>query len=284
MRVALALALALAASHVAAADPRGYLQVDNDSLFGTDRWYTSGVRIARVSEHGVHEAEFALVQDIWTPEAKRFVRGTIDRAPTARLVLAAARHDRSEALAQTVEAQLGVRGRGAAGERSTDVIHSFIAAPEVDWSREVSTRLEARLAATRSHRFDAMSLHYGATVGTLHTFAHVGAQYDFGPVRFDSPMLRHAATPPFDRFGGRGWSAFVGASALAFATDRTLDRAYDPFTVAPKLERLRGRLAAGVAWHAGWGTVALSAAADTREFESQRQGQRYGSLAVSIPF
>ena len=47
MRIAAA-ALALAAAGAARGDDaQWYLRVDNDVPFATDRWYTSGVRIAR---------------------------------------------------------------------------------------------------------------------------------------------------------------------------------------------------------------------------------------------
>ncbi|HEY2628920.1 MAG TPA: lipid A-modifier LpxR family protein, partial [Usitatibacter sp.] len=42
---------------------RWYLRVDNDVAFHTDRWYTSGVRIARVKD----ALEWGLTQEIYTP-------------------------------------------------------------------------------------------------------------------------------------------------------------------------------------------------------------------------
>src|SRR5207247_7754356 len=60
-RAALAgLALAIAgAADAAGGDPVWYLQLDNDVVFTTDRWYTSGVRIARLER----DFEWALVQE-----------------------------------------------------------------------------------------------------------------------------------------------------------------------------------------------------------------------------
>ena len=65
-------------------DAAWYLQLDNDVVFGTDRWYTSGVRLARVARHESHAIELGLLQEIYTPEAKRFTFGTVDRPPAAR--------------------------------------------------------------------------------------------------------------------------------------------------------------------------------------------------------
>jgi hypothetical protein len=44
------------------------------------------------------------------------------------------------------------------------------------------------------------------------------------------------------------------------------------------------RLAAGVAWSAPWGVVTFALAQDSREFETQRTLQRFGSLALHLAF
>ena len=92
MRGRLAAGLFLLAAAPAAhadEDARWYLQIDNDVVFGTDRWYTSGARVARVAD-GI---EWGVAQEIYTPDAKHWTPGTIDRIPTARLLASVARHD-----------------------------------------------------------------------------------------------------------------------------------------------------------------------------------------------
>ena len=86
-----ALVLAGAACLAFADEARWYAQIANDVIFGTDRWYTSGVRIAREKD-GV---EWGLVQDIFTPDSKNWHPGKDDRAPTARLLVSGAFHERS---------------------------------------------------------------------------------------------------------------------------------------------------------------------------------------------
>ena len=149
MRAA-ALAFALAAAGAASAQEsaaRWYVQLDNDVVFETDRWYTSGVRIARVC----NDLEWGLVQEIFTPDSRN--PRPVDRAPSARLLASVALHDRSGAVWQTIEGALGVRGPAALGRQSTDAIHRIIPAPEVDWSRQLDNRLDAQVAFTRSHFF-----------------------------------------------------------------------------------------------------------------------------------
>ena len=92
MRRGIAVLAALAATQACAEGARWYVQVDNDVIAGTDRWYTSGVRIARVSPPGRVETEWGILQEIFTPEAKYWVPGVDDRAPTARLLAYGARH------------------------------------------------------------------------------------------------------------------------------------------------------------------------------------------------
>jgi len=282
LRRALAALGAATALGAGAAEPRWYLQVDNDVVFGTDRWYSSGVRLARVADHGDYEVEWALSQEIYTPEAKRYVPGTTDRAPAARLLASLARHDATSQCLRTLEIALGVRGPSAQGRHTTEAVHRIVPAPEVDWSREEGDRFDAQVTATRSQRYGDAVLHVGGVAGTTRVFGHAGAQWDFG-AGVESPLLRFAPTPP-PPAGDAAWGGFVGVSARAVARDAMLERSYDPFVGALERERLVGRVAAGVAAVRRWGSVTFALAMDSREFEGQRVPQRFGSLAVHVAF
>ena len=53
-----------------------YAQIDNDVAFHTDRWYTSGVRVARA--HKLAEgkyAEFGILHEAYTPDPERPSKG-----------------------------------------------------------------------------------------------------------------------------------------------------------------------------------------------------------------
>ncbi|HET7401610.1 MAG TPA: lipid A-modifier LpxR family protein, partial [Usitatibacter sp.] len=133
-----ALAATLAATGAAAAEgARWYLQVDNDVVFGTDRWYTSGVRLGRVTPYGEGELELGFLHEVYTPEQRHWAPGVADRAPTARALLYGARHLRAGDSFSTLEADVGVQGPGAAGHSTTDFVHQVIPAPDVDWSRQL---------------------------------------------------------------------------------------------------------------------------------------------------
>ena len=279
---ALAAALSLPAGAGETGDARWYVQVDNDVVFHTDRWYTSGVRLARVAPYGSHEFEWSLLQEIYTPEAKHFEPGTVDRAPSGRLLLGVARHERGPACFQTIELALGVRGPSAEGERVTRAVHRLAPAPFVNWTREDADKFDAQLSAVHSQRIGDATLHVGGVAGTTRVFAHAGAQWDFG-APIETPVMRLAPTPPPAK-GDAAWGGFVGASARVVARDETLDRPYDPTTPAPDLRRGVGRIAAGVGVVQKWGSVVFALAADSREFAEQRTWQRFGSLTVHIDF
>lgn len=283
MRRLAAAALASVSLAAAAADgPRWYLQVDNDVPFHTDRWYSSGVRIARLQSHGDHALEWGLVQEIYTPEAKRFAPGTIDRAPAASLMLSLARHDAMPYCLQTLALEAGVRGPAAQGRRTTELVHRLVPSPEVDWSREEDNRFAIQAAAARSHRAGALAWHYGAVAGTERAFAHGAAEWRVG-VELPTALLRFAPTPP-PAAGPAAWGAFVGLGARAVARDDLLTRGYDAALPPLERERIVGRLAAGFGTVRSWGSAHFTLAFDTREFEGQRVPHRFGALVVHVGF
>ena len=283
-RPAVALLLAFTASIAAAADARWYTQIDNDVAFGTDRWYSSGVRIARVAD-GV---EWGLVHEVYTPDAKHWESGVSDRAPVARLLASAALHSRSPGVFQTLELAAGVRGPAALGRQATEAIHRLIPAPEVDWSRQLENRVDVSLAAVRSQSLgtDWIKGHVGAVIGSDVTFAHAGLEARFGAnTAGSSQLLRFAATPPWsDGAPAYGFGAMLGASARAVARNALLERNYDPF--GPRISRRRSvtRMVASVSWSQPWGSLAFELAQDSREFDAQSAAHRFGSLALQVAF
>ena len=277
-RAAAALAAIALPAAAAPGDALWYLQVDNDVPFSTDRWYTSGVRIARVKDG----LEFGLVQEIYTPEAKRWRRGVSDRAPVGRLLASAARHDVSPDVFQTIELLAGVRGPAAGGRRSAEVIHELIPAPFVDWNRQLDNAFDGTLAAVRSQRMGPVRVHYGAQLGTQLTFAHAGVEARVGSAQSASRLLRFAATPELSTLPA--WSGYAGASLRAVARNELLSGNYDPGRPPLSRERAVTRVAVGVAWIGSWGAVTFDLAQDSREFAEQRVPHRFGALALHLSF
>src|SRR5690606_7030143 len=77
-----AAALALGCGSAGAAEgAHWYLQLDNDVVASTDRWYTSGLRLARVHRAGADLHEWGVLQEIYTPEAKHYALGVVIARP-----------------------------------------------------------------------------------------------------------------------------------------------------------------------------------------------------------
>ena len=279
-RAALAIACAAAGLASAGDDARWYVQVDNDLFFDTDRWYSSGVRVARVEG----ALEFAIDQEIYSPDAKHPV--LVDRAPAARILGSAAYHWRDAAAWQTLELALGTRGPAALGRQATNLFHHLVRAPFVDWSLQLPSRVDAQVAFVRSDSFaSVLKLHYGALAGNEMTFAHAGIELRCGAApSMASQLLRYAATPPWPVAPASGWSVYGGASVRVVARNALLSRAYIPEAPAPQLRREVGRLVAGVALTRPWASLDFSLVHETREFAEQRHPQHFGSLAVHVPF
>jgi hypothetical protein len=269
------------------AEPRWYLQVDNDFFFDTDRWYSSGVRIARVASQGGTATEAALVQEIWTPEGKRFAPGVVDRAPSARLQGRYAWHRDDGSVLQTIELGLGVRGRGARGESVTSAVHQVFSAAKVDWSREVPSEVDASAAVTRSHRLGPVALHYGAVLGNEIAYAHAGAELRMGHgAAVYSSVLRHVATPPFalDDGAAQGVSGFAGVSLRWVVRNALLELPYEAGGEAPRRRDGVARAALGVTATQPWGSVVFALVQESREFAQQRVPQPWGSIVLHVAF
>jgi len=222
MRLAAA-ALAVVALPAAAApdDARWYVQVDNDVPFHTDRWYTSGVRIARVKDN----IEWGLLQEIYTPEGKHWHPGLDDRAPAGRLVLSVARHDVSPEVFQTLELMAGVRGPSSHARETAEDIHQVIAAPFVDWSRQLEDAFDGTLVGVRSQRLGPLRVHYGAQLGTQVAFAHAGIEARFGPAgdnvgRLSSRAAWHCGESGSVRQPGMSVARPAPKTAIASRRDR----------------------------------------------------------------
>lgn len=281
MRAALAAALmAVGVAHAADDGARWYVRIDNDVAFQTDRWYTSGVRVARVQDGW----EIGLEQDVYTPEGKR--RDPVDRPPTARLLASLARHYEGEGSLLTLQADAGVRGPSALGKQTTADVHHVVHAPFVDWSRQLPDKFDGSVMFTRTQQLGALPLraHFGAVVGAQITYAHVGIEARIGDPRApSSAMLRFTATPPFAA-GAQGWSAYAGASARAVGRNDLLNPDYYTGIADVRRKDEVTRIAAGVSWSARWGAVAFDVVEDSQEFGGQRTPQRFGSLVLHFTF
>lgn len=280
-----------------------HAQVDNDVAFGTDRWYTSGVKIYRSlpAESGAFLASFlrvpsarpyridvGIIHEIYTGDGIA-TAARADRPNAGRLLLSIARHDLAPDLLATWELDAGIAGPAARGRQVQSAIHHITPAPATDWASQASDRADVQLVGAWSRRFGpgmapgAWVIHGGAVAGTLVAFGHAGIEWrSESPAQAPNPLLRFAATPPLPRTA-RGLSFHAGASVRAVARNRLLDRRGDDPLPDAARRRSVARLALGAAWYGDWGEVSLGLAQDSREFEGQQAPHRFGSLTVSFP-
>jgi len=287
MKLAAAALALVAAGAARGEDVQWYLQVDNDVAFATDRWYTSGVHIART--HRASETarwEFGLVQEIYTPNTNDYQPD--DRPYAARLFGYGAHHEYLPGRHRTLAVALGVLGESALGRQSQEFVHHFVPAPEDDWSRQLSDRPDVQAIGVQSDDLPFCPAgrcvaHYGAVLGNNLTFAHAGFELRTGgPQQLTTSALRFAPTPPIA--AAHGWSGYAGASARWVARNVLLEGNADPGRPDVSMNHGVVRIAAGVAWSADWGTVTFSLVQDSREFDTQRAMQRFGILAVHLGF
>ena len=286
-----ALAALAAPGALAAQDVHWYTQVENDVIGSTDRWYTSGFRLARTHRvDDTNRVELGLVQEIYTPDPR--VRSLIDRPYAARLFLSGAWHMNVPGLHRTLELGAGVRGPSAYGRQTAELIHRVIPALDFDWSGQLPNRLDAQAVAVQTHEFAfapgtsaRWAVHYGGVAGTTLGFAHAGAEVRTGGDHaVHSSALRFAATPPIAANSATGWSAFAGASVRWVGRNALLSKNANAFGPPLERERVVRRLAAGVAWSAPWGALTFTGVQDSREFETQSRAQTFGIVALRLDF
>ena len=273
----------------ASAQTHWYLQMDNDLGFETDRWYSSGFRASVVTRHGGHEREFGVLHEIYTPDVKGFRPGAVDRMPTARVLLVAARHERSAQLWETLEIDVGLRGPGAGGGGFTRLVHRLVHARDIDWSRQDDNRLDVQLVASRTQAIvPGVNANYGVVAGSELAFVHVGGEYRIGTRGANAPstaVLRYAASPPQFGMSTEGcWSAFVSASGRLVLQNKMLDQGYGFFSDPPARRRSVARGAAGFSW--GWpgGLVTFAVVHESKEFGQQSRGHTFASLSGYVDF
>ncbi|MGE5615342.1 MAG: lipid A-modifier LpxR family protein [Bacillota bacterium] len=305
--------LALATGAARADDSKAlwYVQIDNDVIFQTDRWYTSGVRVARSFPAGNADSafgvalrewlrpanaraqrfEWGLVQEIYTPNTNLDTPAPVDRPYAGRLLLTAARHDELSGGLQTLEVEAGVRGPSALGRQAQAFVHRFVPSPHDDWSRQLPDRFDGAVVGSRSWDIvlsgpveERVVVHAGGVAGNIRAFVHSGVEFRAGhggTTTIEQPALRFAATPPATR-AADGWSAFAGASARYVLRDELLVGNDHP--LGPPLTRNRAilRSAVGFAWHGRLGTATFAIVQDTREFQEQTRNDRFGILGLTL--
>ncbi|MBV9653336.1 MAG: lipid A deacylase LpxR family protein [Acetobacteraceae bacterium] len=300
-------------------DPIWTLQIENDALNGTDRYYSSGIRLGWTSptdqnvpdavsrlgrflfQDGRQRVSIDLAQTFFTPY------NTQDNPPDPRdrpyagvLLLNTALIQDTETTRSVFGASFGLVGPGAGGEEIQNGFHDLIGDTRAQgWGYQIHNQPLIQFLAERTWRFplgelggvefDTLPSATGS-VGLYRDYAQLGLQFrlgqglqsDFGPARIRPGLSgsdAYTQTEPFV------WYLFAGADGQAVGYDVTLNGNLFSSSrhVAP--QPWQAEFQGGVAMMAwGW-RLSFTHVIRTQEFFHQRGGYfNFDSLAVSAKF
>ncbi|MBE9604696.1 lipid A deacylase LpxR family protein [Acetobacteraceae bacterium H6797] len=305
-------------------DPQGTwsLQVENDILNGTDRYYTNGLqlswrspsddlpsplawlnqRLDFIQGPGTLRWGLALGHSIFTPQdTQRRNPDPTDR-PYAGLLYGAASISRETATTLSVlELQLGMVGPSALGEQVQNNWHRFIGVDTAKgWDYQIKDEPVGALIIDRKWRLPLLMVgnvelealpSASASLGNLQTYAAGGGlirfgqglDADFGPARIRPALAGSAFFQPKEN--SFGWYIFAGAEGRAIARDILLDGNTwrDSRSVDKRPLVADFQFGAAVIWRGI--RFSYTQVIRTEEFYGQRGGmQEFGSFSVSLRF
>ncbi|MBO6782343.1 MAG: lipid A deacylase LpxR family protein [Alphaproteobacteria bacterium] len=199
----------------------------------------------------------------------------------------------------TVELDIGIIGPYAFGEEVQNGVHELInVAKSKGWDNQLDTEpgvmlIGERRWRTRPLRPFGLELDLipsgGGSLGNVMTFASAGAMlrlgenidFDFGPPLIQPSLSGLAAV---DNDGGFGWYVFAGGQGRAVARNIFLDG--NTFSDSHSVDKKTfvGDFQFGVAVVYEGVRLSLTQVFRTREFERQRQADRFGALTLSARF
>lgn len=288
--------------------------VSENDLYGGhgDRYYTSGLRLAYVSEPvgvagGGEGRWFAgLVQELYTAENRDVVVPPANDHPYSSWLYGTAGYawlGTSSADVFTVNA--GVVGPSARGEQIQSEWHRFIGAPVCrGWASQLRDEPGIDLAYLRAWRYrvagdgDGLAAEclprVGVEVGTVRNVAKAAVQLRFGrrlPEDFGEWRMRDGvsgvAARRVDRPVSRPWTpdiwyVYADVQAEAWARNMMLDGNLWHDSASVDADRAVAQFSCGVVGHWGAARVAFSQVVRTREFRGQDGVFIFGGLSVTV--
>lgn len=258
---------------------------------------------------GKTRAGLGFGQNMYTPEdISRRDLVTNDRPYSGWTYLAAALtsdlgEGQNRGRLDTLELQVGIVGPQSYAEQTQKEYHKLIGARmPMGWGNQLKNEPGVALFYERKWRrmrtplpdfplFELdMTPHVGASVGNVFTYGAVGATFrigrdlgvDYGPPRIRPGLAGSLhVDPPIDRYA---YYAFFGFEGRAVARDVTLDG--NTFARSHSVNRraLVGDLQMGVAVVVERIRGTFSYVMRTREFEDQKNPDRFGALSISYRF
>lgn len=297
------------------------LTSENDMFGGTDRNYSNGIRIERVSpanqvtpvlnwianripvldlDRTELRQGFALSHAIYTPEDITAVTPDPNDRPYAGWLYFSGTVVATTGNTQDVlQTNIGVVGPSAGGKFVQENWHSLINVAEPrGWESQLKDEFGIEVTAQRMVRSDGPTLPYGIetdyavhgglTLGNVRTYASTGLTARVGfdlASDFGPPRIRPALAGAGTFKPGRelGGYLFAGIEARAVGRDMFLDG--NLWRDGPRVTDRRdlvGDAQMGVAVHYGDVQFAFTYVHRTEEFKAQAGPQRFGAVSISI--
>lgn len=321
---AMGLGLVLAYAPEAIAETgRGVISLtsENDLFGGTDRNYSNGLRIERVSPAGrvfplLRETAdlipglnldrirlrqgFALAHAIYTPEDISAPEPDPNDRPYAGWLSVSGTVVASDQNTQdSLQVNLGIVGPSAGGKFVQTNWHELINGVEPrGWDSQLRDEPGIEIIAQRLKVFDGPALPFGfetdyglhvaGALGNVRTYAAVGGMARIGfdlDADFGPPRIRPALSGAgvFDPQEALGGYLFVGIDGRAVARDIFLEG--NTFRDSPSVSDRRdfvGDLQAGVAVNFRAVQVSFTYVHRTEQFVAQDGPQRFGAISIAI--
>lgn len=299
------------------------LTSENDLFGGTDRNYSNGIRLERVTpanrvtpglkwvaerlpfldlERTELRQGFALAHAIYTPEDISLVTpDPSDRPYAGWLYGSVTAVAISPNVQDILQVNLGTVGPSAAGKFVQENWHDWIDAVEPrGWDSQLKDEPGIEIIAQRIQAFDGpelpfgfesdVGLHGGVALGNVRTYASAGSFARIGTdltVDFGPPRIRPAlaGAGTFQPNGGIGSYVFAGIEGRAVARDIFLDG--NLWWDSPRVEDRRDFVADaqfGTAIHYDRVQIAFTYVHRTEEFVAQDGPQRFGAVSISVAY
>jgi len=321
--VFLLLACAATVALQATAEPKGVISMtsENDLFGGTDRNYSNGIRLERVSpadrvnpllretaelipgldlDRVSLRQGFALAHAIYTPEDISAETPDPQDRPYAAWLHASATVVASDENTQDVlQLNLGVVGPSAGGEFVQANWHELINGVDpLGWDSQLKDEPGIEIIAQRLELFEGFKLplgletdygvHVGGAVGNVRTYLATGGMARIGfdlDADFGPPRIRPALTGAgvFRPSQDLGGYIFVGVEGRAVARDIFLDG--NSFRESASVSDRRdfvGDIQTGIAVYLGEVQVAFTYVHRTEQFVAQDGPQRFGAISISV--
>ncbi len=299
------------------------LTVENDSLGnGTDRHYTSGVRLswfdtAAVPPRVAHTLDpflpieinattsvyYSLGQNLYSPTDIKAREQNPEDQPyaaflygTMGLITISGNH------MDSVEATIGIVGPPALGRQTQKFVHDVIGAADPNgWDHQLETEPGLMLSWQRlwpeAYKAELIGLHFrtspyvGATVGNIYTYASTGLMFQLVPKAHKwqgMPLRVRPAMPGSGYFSvpddELSWMLFAGVEGRAVGRNIFLDG--NTFEDSPSVDKkpLVGDASAGVAFTYGRAQLSYTLNWRSEEFHGQRKPNVFGAVSLGYRF